>query len=334
MNKRVILISMVSFVCLTWAALILNSQNRGNAFNADSNLIQVIYKKMKLKVLTFNAGLFELKVFGFPVIKPADYLKERLETMPAEIIKTDADIIGLQEVYMQEHQDYLIDKLKAAYPYNCYERTKSIKVNNGLMIFSKFPLENVSYQPLKVKGPLDERIVAQKGVLSCLIKSNDFGKIIIINIHPTSGGFLHTQDASEIVEMRNNQIGQAYNLSLENNKIPTIILGDFNTGPEIAPDNYRNLLAKNFADSYFEFCKLKGITPQITWDSGISLNKKGTHSKSISQRIDHIYISPKFQNEFVTTNSEVVFKDAVVKTSNESVHISDHYALLSEFTKK
>lgn len=312
----------------------LNPQNSGGIHSLNNLTQQADTSKMKLKILTFNAGLFELRVLGFTIIRPADYLNERLEAMPQEIIKTDADIVGLQEVYFKQHQDFFIDKLIGAYPFHCFQRAKSIKINSGLMIFSKHPISNVQYSPLRDKGPLDERIVAQKGVLSCQIEVSGVGNIHIINFHPTSGGFLHQQDAPQIITIRHNQINQAYELASKTQNVPTVILGDFNTGSEIAQENYSNLIEKQFTDSYLYFCQKNQITPEMTWDSQISLNKKGTHSESVSQRIDHIYVSPRLLEVLKITDSKVIFKEGIVNTPSEKVQLSDHYALISEFSKK
>lgn len=333
MNKKNTIALIFATFCFVGVFFYLNSQNLDKKNDTYVQSVDSTQLNMKLKILTFNAGLFELRAFGLPVIKPADFLKERLETMPAEILKVDADIIALQEVYFHNHQNFLIEKLKNRYHYYFYKRTSAVKVNNGLMILSKFPITKQFYFPLKNKGPLDERTIAQKGILDCIVNINGFGELRIINLHPTAGGFLYKQDSPEIIEIRNNQINQAYELSTST-KLPTVILGDFNTGPEIAQENYNFLLQKQFIDSYLSFADREGIQPEVTWDAGISLNKKGTHSESISQRIDHIYISPEFQERFTIENCWVVFKEQVVKTPTENVQISDHYGMLTEFKKK
>lgn len=218
---------------------------------------------MSLKILTYNAGLFELKLFDFSIIKPADFLSERIAVLSNEIIKLDPDIIGFQEVYLKEHQDFLIEKLMNVFPYNCYKRNKTIKVNNGLMIFSKFPNSENKYYPFINRGPFTEKTFAEKGILKCTVDVPNYGKLNFINFHTTSGGFIYNPDSPEIIKIRSDQINQAYNIA-EKFQYPGIILGDFNTGPEIAVENYELLIKKGYTDSYLEYCNVKRIKPKIT----------------------------------------------------------------------
>ncbi len=286
----------------------------------------------KIKILTFNTGLFRLRFWGIDWLKTTDFVEERLRQMPTELLNTDADVIALQEVFNAKHQLYLIQTLQEAYPYHCFTPQKWIKLNAGLMIFSKYPISNVVYTPLRDTRPVDEMLVACKGILSCYLNLQDIGNLHIINIHPTSGGFLYQQADNLIVKVRNNQINQAYQLANQSSSIPSVILGDFNAGPEIAESNYQNLLNKNFIDAYAAHCEATQQIAQITWDAHITLNRRGTHANSCSQRIDHLYISPTFKNMFQIDNIKVVFQNPLVNTPLEKVHLSDHYGLYAIFS--
>ncbi len=312
---------------------VLNSQPTSNLASQKHFDIDSLSNKMSIKVLTFNAGLFELYVFGIPFIKPADFLEQRLESMPIEILKVNADVIGLQEVYTKRHQDYLVENLKGTYPYHYYQRNRAVKANNGLMYFSKYPIIYKGYYPLKNRGPLDERVVVQKGILTCIIDFGEVGKVQFINIHPTAGGFLYQQDSPEIIKIRSSQITQAFEFSEKNTSLPSIILGDFNAGPEIAVENYQLLIEKGFADAYHAFCQAKNLDALITWDSENLLNQRGTHPDAISQRIDHIYISPSLQKNFSIYDAKRVFDETIVKTNGDLVTISDHYGVVVQLLK-
>ncbi len=86
--------------------------------------------------------------------------------------------------------------------------------------------------------------------------------------------------------------------------------------------------------SIFYVCQINQITPEISLDAQISLNQNGTHSGSISQRIGHIYVSPKLLEVLKITNAKVIFKEKMVETPSGKVQLSDHYALISKFSKK
>lgn len=286
----------------------------------------------KLKILTFNVGLFELRIGGISLLKPTDFLAERLNLLPSELLKMGADVIALQEVFFEKHQTFLINSLKNTYPFVGVAAKKWLKFGSGLMIFSKIPICDIMETPMLDNRPIDERFVVQKGILSCRLEIPKFGYIHILNMHTTSGGFLHQQDENLIIKIRNNQINQAYNLANQYDNIPSIILGDFNAGPEIANENYENLLTKKFIDAYATYCKSQHIVPAMTWDNAISLNQKGTHATSCAQRIDHMYLSPKFIAFFDIAISKIIFNTPIVNTLSDVVHLSDHYGLYAEFS--
>lgn len=288
----------------------------------------------KLKILTFNAGLFELRLGFMTLLKTTDFATERLNALPSELLKVDADIIALQEVFFKKHQNFLVNQLKKTYPFISITQREGLKLSGGLMLFSKFPMSDIVHTPLRDNRPIDEMMVICKKIISCNVKIPKLGQIHILNIHTTSGGFLHQQDENLIIKIRNNQINQAYNFVNQFSNIPSMIVGDLNAGPEIASENYQNLLDKNFIDAYATYCDIQHLTPQSTWDNTISLNQNGTHASSCSQRIDHIYLSPKFSDIFKIERSEVIFKEAIVNTSKGKVHLSDHYGLYAEFSIK
>lgn len=289
---------------------------------------------MTFKILTFNAGLFELRRLGITLLKPTDFIQERLIAIPQALIDVNADIIALQEIYCKKHQQYFIDILQKEYPFHCSERNNTLKMNCGLMIFSKKPITNVRYYPLKNHYPIDEKMVVHRGFLACEIVLTQQKKLHIINIHLTSGGFMSRQDSPKIMAIRAKQINEAYDVAKKNTYIATAIVGDFNAGPEIAPTNYEALQHKNFTDCYQFYANKKQLPLEATWDASISLNKRGTHAASTSQRIDHIYMSPQFMNMFEVLNAQVVLKKSIVDTPSEKVHLSDHYGLIGEFFMK
>lgn len=286
-----------------------------------------------MRILTFNAGLFELRLFGFSIVKPADFLHERLRAMPQALLSADADVIGIQEVYFKEHQQYFIDNLKSKYPYHCFERNKAVKVNNGLMFFSKHPIRDYKYIPFENRGPIDERTVAQKGVLTCVVETSNGKLIRFVNIHPTAGGLLNAQDSPTIQKIRNDQISQSHDIAKEGEEL-AVILGDFNTGPEIAIDNYNYLLERGYIDGYAEYCQVNNLTAEMTWDAKNILNVRGTHSESISQRIDHIYLQEELLQEYEIISSKVVFSEPTVKVNGEMVTVSDHYGVIVDLKEK
>lgn len=283
------------------------------------------------KLLTFNAGLFQLNFLGMPIIKPVHYIKSRLKILPKALIRNGSDVIGLQEVFKKKHQSFLIEKLKPFYPYWAFKNNKSFRINNGLMIFSKFPIIKFQFTPFINRGTIDERLLAIKGILETTIKFQDI-EVDLINLHPTSGGFLNTQDSSEVLATRENQILQATEMA-NNSGNPAIIVGDLNAGPEIAKSNYNLFNKFNFTDTYQKYCIRKKTRPRFTWDAKNLLNKWGTHSDSISQRVDHIFFSKKMMELCSIDKVKLAFENACVKVKDNTITLSDHFGLNTTFTR-
>ncbi|VTZ67290.1 conserved Plasmodium protein, unknown function [Plasmodium chabaudi chabaudi] len=96
------------------------NQNNQSHNQIEKKYIYLKKKKRLLKNLSFvsfNAGLLEYKIWGMCVYQNPPFILNRLLHMPHELIKTNTDIIALQEVYNDEHIEYLINNLKSTYPF-------------------------------------------------------------------------------------------------------------------------------------------------------------------------------------------------------------------------
>ena len=92
------------------------------------------------KVITFNTWLLE--ILGKDIAKD---IFERRERIVEALIELDADVIFLQEVWLDKHRDFLIEHLSEHYPYYAFDDSKSgfFKLfADGLIIFSKHPIES------------------------------------------------------------------------------------------------------------------------------------------------------------------------------------------------
>ena len=279
--------------------------------------------KKNLKILSFNLGLFNIQICGLSLYKPTKYINERLKYIPNEIIKANSDIVGFQEIYNKHHQEYVINELKSEYPYHFLKNGARLKFDSGLMLLSKYPITDGTFHPFN-ENSFDEKIFVNKGFLTCDIFIKDFGKINFINTHLTSGGTLQEQDSKKIVKIRDTQITQIHETVLNNNS-PSIILGDFNSGEQISPSNYQNLINNGFVDS-----NSKSGLNNYTWDSKIYLNKKGTHSNSISQKIDHIFLQNTLLKKVNILSSEIIFTESVFELNGNEIHLSDHFGIQTE----
>jgi len=247
-------------------------------------LLQAIYT-ITIKIITYNCGLLSVKLFGINIFENPKYVDERIKFIPDEIIKKNADIVGLQECYSKKHIHYLIEKLKKKYKYYSFYNTETlIKKHNGLILFSKYPILYSEFKKHQ-KNHMIESLFSSKGFLLCEINIPKIGLINIINVHMTSFN-------TDLILFY-----QLSNILFENLKNNTIILGDFNCGPDYQIDDYNFIINNNMINT-LDLIKNENICKH-TWNSNILLNKTGYHSNYSSSLIDHILIHKNLLNVFL-----------------------------------
>lgn len=298
----------------------------------ESDTTKSVEPAASLKLLTFNVGLFEFALAGFPIIKPADFIDLRRAQLPAAILSIDADIVAAQEFYATpEEWTAFFNALKDKYPHWVRAPRPTLRVESGLMILSKRPILKSGYKPAAMRGPIDERSFIEKGILWASIDLGGGSSVGLVNIHLTAGGFTRKQDDPKVNEMRKRQIAEAKEVGEENMPEGALIVGDFNAGPEIAKANYDQLIEQGYVDAYVKACVDKPDCLNITWDAENFLNQKGTHPDSISQRIDHIYLPPALQSMLIPTLGRIVLSETNIAAGERKVSVSDHYGTLVEF---
>ncbi|MBT8142522.1 MAG: endonuclease/exonuclease/phosphatase family protein [Gammaproteobacteria bacterium] len=281
----------------------------------------------QLKVISFNLGLLDIRVLGKSVFKPTEFIEERAKHIPHALLQRNADVIALQEIYEKRDIEFFIQKLKQEYPYYFFAHKSLIKLNNGLMVFSKYPFIRTMSESQQEKGPIDEMLIADRGILSTVIKLTDQKRVNLINLHATSGGTLNRQDDDNINLMRTRQLEQALKLALTNNTEYQIILGDFNAGPRFSAINYKYLLENDFTDVYAAYAQQRGITPKPTWTGDNPLNAMRGYTAAEAQLIDHIYISRRLRTDSRIRSARRVFDENIVEVDGKMYPLSDHYGV-------
>lgn len=281
----------------------------------------------ELKLLTFNAGLLDLRIHTRDVLKPTDYLAERLARLPAALIGSQAHIIALQEVYDTQHIDYLIRELNDEYPYVFLKHISAIKLNNGLLLFSKFPLINARGEAFENNMPWDEWLVADRGLQSAEIEFH--GKRIgIVNLHATSGGTSYDYEDPYVQSIRQDQIQQAINAAGAAGTDLQILLGDFNTGPNSAKSNYDFMIDNRFLDAQLSFDPQANDYSRATWDGANPLNGLRGYDGSSYGRIDLIFLSQALAKQTHVIDAQRVMDDfSVLVDADLMVPLSDHYGV-------
>ncbi len=321
--KYVLLLVIFLFI-LTYATLL------PRPYNLDIDTPNNVKAKTldgSFKLITFNVGLLDLRVVGKTMFKPTEYIEQRARIIPQQLLTHGADVIALQEIYEKKHIDFFIKELKSTYPFFFFKHNSQIKLNNGLMIFSKYPFVSTKGESQSDKGPIDEWLMADRGLLSAVIKLNDDINLDIVNLHATSGGTLNSQDSDSVNASRQKQLEQALKLALASNTEYQIILGDVNAGPEISKINYNYFLDNDFSDAYAKYSSQKGLDAKPTWDGANPLNSMRGYTAEDTQRIDHIYLSKRLTAITTLEIVERVFDENILTIEGKSFPLSDHYGV-------
>lgn len=287
----------------------------------------------RIRFFSFNAGLLLLKPMPRVQIQPAPYVEERFLALIDTIDSVDADILCFQEVYEKRHKQTLLEGYANRYPYCVmHNQRKWHQWDNGKVILSRFPLDEHRFYTFE-EVLLEEKLLAQKGFQQALVTLPDIGVVKLFNAHTTAGGFFRHPERPSIDRVRAKQIEQIFRIAQAEPSLPTIIVGDFNTGPQVSVSNYRQILQAGYVDTMARFHgTIEDETGCVTWDPKNPLNSDGPHKMCPPQKIDHIFLCPRLNRLVTVTDARVLLEQARVRTDQGAVTVSDHSAVITELS--
>ncbi|TDL99422.1 MAG: hypothetical protein C4K58_05810 [Flavobacteriaceae bacterium] len=286
-----------------------------------------------LSILTYNLGILRFKV-PFKTLDLVPYTRQRLEKLPEILLNSGADVLCLQEVFEEKDKQFLIGNLSKEYPFATYvsRRGLTFGLDDGMMVFSKYPILTSEYHPYK-SGVLLEKIAADKGTLQVEVFFQN-QSVFFFNNHTTAGGGVHHSESKRADFIRQKQIDQMLDLAKakqENHLV--FICGDFNAGPqspytetikEASKENYQSMIDAGFVDTFPLGCKDKSCDRE-TWDKESFLNLEGGYfPSSADQKIDHILINKNFVSKISSFQSEVIFYENSLTIEGNKLTPSDH----------
>jgi endonuclease/exonuclease/phosphatase family metal-dependent hydrolase len=281
-------------------------------------------KSVRLSLLTYNTGLLRVPVQRF---NPIPHVDERLAAIPSEILRIEADVVALQEVFRPRDRHTILARTRSHYPHVGHVPPEGPRLDAGLVTLSRHPLR-ARVERFR-HGPLSERVLSNKGPLVTEIDLPGGGSVTVINLHATAGGFFTLPDSPRAEAMRRGQIDQVVALA-RSVRGAVLLVGDFNAGPGAAESNYRQLEASGFTDVY---AHLHGMDAACTWDPKNPLNAHGLHRTCPPQRIDHVFVRTEdLRLGRVTPHrARIVLDEARVRVGpGRRVTPSDHYGLFAE----
>ena len=278
-----------------------------------------------LKVLTFNAAILDVRIFGHSFYRPLDHIDTRLQELATQLKETSADLVFLQEVFHHDKQNLLLQFLDTHYPYHS-ELARAgwkLRLGNELLILSRYPLGKGKLVRFK-NAPAEELRHTSKGFYHIEANVPGLGKLNLVNFHMSAGGKHQHPQSAAMESMRLRQVQQLLEYCRPLDSL--LLAGDLNAGPQTSLTNYQQVIESGYLD-----CFLAGQGSGISWDPDNALVRIGSESHLPPQRIDHIFADRSLMEKVQVHDAEVVFKNNPVNTANTKLPLSDHYGITARF---
>lgn len=291
----------------------------------------------RLRVVTYNCGLLDYRLFGISCLTNPAFVRERFPHVVTALksIAETTDVLLLQEVYDKVHINAIVTALSEELPNVAkYFSGGFLKLNNGLLVLSRHHISHFAFHQYR-KVDSRERRFATKGFLEVVVTTEAWGKLCFTNHHTTAGGNDSVPE-SETEEWRQDELQQSLDVLRERvaEGCECFIAGDLNTGHTYSPHNLRFLVENGWTDSWA--ATNGGSEDGFTWENKNLLNAQNVHASSPSARVDHIM--PHSEGSLVPSSSHLLFADTVVDvlldSQQERVTASDHLGLCVEFVHR
>lgn len=278
----------------------------------------------KLKVITFNAAILDVRLFGLSFHRPVDHIELRLEAIAKALQECGADIVFIQELFHRNRQDQLCDLLSEDYPcvYGHAAPGLNFRLGNELLTLSRQPLQDLGLVRFQ-QAPAEELRHTSKGFYHTRLSIPGIGPVDLVNFHMSAGGKNQHPESSIMEEIRQSQVQQLVEYCRGFELV--LLAGDLNAGPHSSRKNYQHLLNNDFEDLF----SAAGATG-ITWDPANPLVMAGTDAHLPAQRIDHVLANRSLNSRARIEEAEVVFREMIATASSGTIPLSDHYAVAVE----
>jgi len=280
-----------------------------------------------LRILTFNTGLTEIRLFGAALYADVPHVIARAAHLAPALRGVDADIVLLQELVPQRVKLRLAAALRDLYPHGAGIAEDSRFYGTGLLTLSRHPMTDASCTPFG-RQTLEEGLFGPRGMLACTVDAPGLGPVRVVNLHATAGGAYRRKRRRGAPDRRSAQIAQAIVAAGQPFDGAVVLAGDFNCDPTADSTAGQLLREAGFADATAELPD--DARPQGTWDPTNSLNRS-RRVAGPARRVDHIFLRSGGGRGATVTSARTVLDEPVVPVSGgDALPVSDHYGLLAE----
>ena len=295
----------------------------------------------QINIRTFNAAMMPEFICIANGVRPT---RQRIKELAEILLQKEDDVVCLQELFETEVNDYLAEQLKEKFPYIiCNVEHRTLGIGSGLMIASKYPIEDAQFWKHDDCGGYDE--LANKGTLAVKIKPTADQTVLIFTTHLNAGA-----DSTDLFpeghkSYRESQLSQLKiqvedyieKTMQESPTIPHVILtGDYNIGP-LAPKRDAKGKRTEGAQPDVEWTALKEVMDPLISDeyegttcfdlakdhrAGWDRSKLASW-KCVPECIDHIGVP--------NTSKMIQSVELISRTIDPMHGTSDHLAVAASF---
>ena len=256
-----------------------------------------------LRILSLNM------LHGFPDFT---YLERRVALLSNELGRLDVDIVLLQEVPWTEMEGQIGQLLAQQGGFNyAYLRANGNRrltgFEEGSVILSRFPLQNLSFTELKPAADFFEnRIVLHATVIA------GQGPIDLFVTHLTNGeASINSAQADALIAFVQHEA-----------TYPAIVAGDFNAVEASAQMTHFGAL---WQDSF------RLAHPESPGATCCVSDLVNSSASELQERVDYLFLVPMAGESLTLVKIERVFAEPMT-TTNGSLWLSDHAGLLAVVT--
>ncbi len=278
----------------------------------------------RIKVLTFN-------IWG---ITGADQRAVRIKAIVRKIAQLDPDILAIEEAFAFRHRRLLKKALKkAGYPVDNWRYFRRA-YGSGILFISKFPIEEVAWEPYVVNGAWNDiQWLGGKGIAYFRL-STPWGPLDFFQTHAIARMTQMFDENHSFIEGDPDEVDRYIHMYQIDRFIrehrtegarSVIAAGDFNVCPEM-PEYYFLVAMTGFENSFDVLHPGENPSTYSTENAYVTYE---------SSRIDHIFYKNYKGDKGcrlrpVVSRVEMYQKFTSPKTS-ETINYSDHYGIWTEF---
>jgi endonuclease/exonuclease/phosphatase family metal-dependent hydrolase len=276
--------------------------------------------------------LLSFNTWGLPVRLAGHDQNFRFKQMPNYLLKSNADVLCLQECFssrLRYELEDLSSTFNTRHDFSCKRQVMGfleMDCNGGLITLSKYPIIEESFIPFhKEKGRnWIEKIGAKGFLITTIVKGRD--TLNIVNTHLYSGN----NDEAERMRLKQAmQLNTILDTFLISHPFTTVLAGDLNiTHPDVVETNDRvkPSVTYEYLQSNVCFQDSKPEIDSLDYTIDPQNNMYSSKKDGGQQKLDYcMLLNTGLQQRFTFDASTVIFK--------EDNSISDHMGLLTTLKK-